>query len=104
LAATLRFRFGCLDVRVLGDAAIASGIVVTTDTTGSLLGHAVFTDVFVHRGGRSQAVTAQETPVLPMNSETLTSVHNCRERRGDVLLADRDEGERHSDFARGVGG
>lgn len=65
--ATLGFRFGRLDVRVFGDAAIATGIVVTTDTAGSLLGRAVFTDVFVHRGGRWQAVNAQETLVVPLN-------------------------------------
>jgi ketosteroid isomerase-like protein len=65
--ATLRFRFGRLDVRVRGDAAIATGIVVTTDTTGTPLERAVFTDVFVHRGGRWQAVSAQETLVVPMN-------------------------------------
>ena len=56
-----------LNVRVLGDAAIATGIVVTTDTTGTTLDRAVFTDVFVHRDGRWQAVNAQETLVVPMN-------------------------------------
>ncbi len=65
--ATMRFRFGRLDVRVYGDAAIATGIVVTTDTTGTPLDRAVFTDVFVRRGGRWQAVSAQETLVVPMN-------------------------------------
>ena len=65
--ANLRFRFGQLDVRVYGDAGIATGVVLTTDTAGTPLERAVFTDVFLYRRGRWQAVNAQETLVVPVN-------------------------------------
>jgi hypothetical protein len=47
-------------VRVYGDTGIANGIVVTTDASGTH--RAVFTDVFVKRNGKWQAVNAQENP------------------------------------------
>lgn len=53
-------RFGSLRVRLYGDAAVANGIVVAADTTGRVLWRNAFTDLFVKRGGRWQAVNAQE--------------------------------------------
>lgn len=47
-------------VRVYGDTGIANGIVVTTDAGATH--RTVFTDVFVKRNGKWQAVNAQETP------------------------------------------
>jgi hypothetical protein len=56
----VRVRFGSLRVRLYGDAAVANGIVVAADTTGRVLWRNAFTDVFVKRSGRWQAVNAQE--------------------------------------------
>ncbi|HEU5467360.1 MAG TPA: DUF4440 domain-containing protein, partial [Gemmatimonadales bacterium] len=55
-------QFDQLQVRVYGSAAVVTGMVISTD----LAGHeakTVFTDVFAKRGGRWQAVNAQENPV-----------------------------------------
>jgi hypothetical protein len=57
-------RFDQLDVRVFGDAAIADGSVITTDRSGDEVGRNVFSDVFLYRSGRWQAVNAQETNVV----------------------------------------
>lgn len=56
----VQVRFGNLRVRLYGDAAVANGIVVATDTMGRVLWRNAFTDVFVKRRGRWQAVNAQE--------------------------------------------
>ncbi|MGE5112306.1 MAG: nuclear transport factor 2 family protein [Acidobacteriaceae bacterium] len=50
-------------VRVYGDTGIANGIVVTTDASGTH--RTVFTDIFVKRNGKWQAVNAQENPEQP---------------------------------------
>jgi Domain of unknown function (DUF4440) len=63
LAANLHARFASLIVRVYGDAAVATGSVVTVDGRGQQKGKNVFTDVFIRRRGRWQAVNAQETAV-----------------------------------------
>lgn len=55
-------RFEDLRVRVFGTAAVATGIVVATGQDGNVRKTA-FTDVFAYRGGRWQAVNAQELPV-----------------------------------------
>lgn len=60
-----RARFETLDVRLYGDAAIANGIVENTDPSGSDRQRTIFTDVFVRRGGRWQAVSACENTVAP---------------------------------------
>ena len=57
-----RQQFDQLQVRVYGSAAVVTGMVISTD----LAGHeerTVFTDVFAKRGGRWQAVNAQENAV-----------------------------------------
>ncbi len=50
--------FQNLTVRVYGDAGIANGIVDTTNASGTH--RTIFTDVFVKRDDRWQAVNAQE--------------------------------------------
>jgi len=52
-----------LQVRVYGDVGIANGLVVATDMGGNVAGKTVFTDVFVYRGGRWQAIHAQGNAV-----------------------------------------
>jgi hypothetical protein len=59
-------RFDNLNVRIYGDVGIANGSVVATDASGKELDRTMFTDVFVHRDGRWQAVNAQENDVRPM--------------------------------------
>ena len=56
-------RFERLDVRLYGETAIATGIVAETDAAGADPRRTVFSDVFVRREGRWQAVNACETPV-----------------------------------------
>ncbi|HZT59962.1 MAG TPA: nuclear transport factor 2 family protein [Pyrinomonadaceae bacterium] len=61
--ANLRQRFENLSVRVYGDVGIANGVVVTSDERGQEVDRSIFTDVFAYRGGRWQAVNAQENRV-----------------------------------------
>lgn len=53
-------QFDKLQVRLYGDVAIVNGSVTATDTGGKELDRSMFTDVFVFRNGRWQAVNAQE--------------------------------------------
>jgi Domain of unknown function (DUF4440) len=55
--------FEGLQVRVYGDVGIVNGLVVTTNNDGHTVHKTVFTDVFVYREGRWQAVNAQENTV-----------------------------------------
>lgn len=57
-----RRRFGELHVRVYGDIAIATGIVIATDANERET-RTIFTDVFTRRQNQWQAVNAQETPI-----------------------------------------
>lgn len=59
-ATTVRFVAG-------GEVAIVTGLVVSRPATGAVR-HSRFTDVFVWRDGRWQAVTGQETHVNPAKS------------------------------------
>ncbi|HKE56968.1 MAG TPA: nuclear transport factor 2 family protein [Pyrinomonadaceae bacterium] len=59
----LKHRFGDLTVRVYGDVGIVNGIVITSDESGKDVNKSIFTDVFVQRDGRWQAVNAQENQV-----------------------------------------
>lgn len=61
--AGLKNRFENLNVRVYGDVGIVNGIVVTGDEHGQDVDRTIFTDVFVYREGRWQAVNAQENRV-----------------------------------------
>ncbi|HZS28465.1 MAG TPA: hypothetical protein VFB76_14645 [Candidatus Angelobacter sp.] len=56
-------RFGKLNVRLYGDTAIVNGSVIAADDSGKELSCSMFTDVFIHRKGRWQAVNAQENAV-----------------------------------------
>lgn len=61
--ANLHHRFEKLMVRVYGNVGIVNGIVVTSDENSKDVDHTIFTDVFVYREGRWQAVNAQENKV-----------------------------------------
>jgi hypothetical protein len=62
-AAGWRARFDKLEVRVYGATAIANGIVETSDSPEAKLRKTIFTDVFVYRDNRWQAVNAQENEI-----------------------------------------
>ena len=55
--------FEGLQVRVYGDVGIVNGLVVTTNKDGNTVDKTVFTNVFVYRAVRWQAVNAQENAV-----------------------------------------
>jgi|SRR5579863_4897644 len=55
--------FEKLDVRVYGDAAIANGIVSIKEGSDTSAHRSIFTDVFVYRAERWQAVNAQENAI-----------------------------------------
>ena len=54
--------FETLEVRLYGDIAIATGIIVRR-TGQARPQRTIFTDVFAHRGAHWRAVSAQETPI-----------------------------------------
>lgn len=56
-------RFTQLRVRLYGNVAIARGVLTARDAHGALGRKTLFTDVFVRRRGRWQAVSAQENHV-----------------------------------------
>jgi hypothetical protein len=56
-------RFDQMQVRVYGDVGIVNGIVLTTDEQSHEAERTIFTDVFVRRNGRWEAVNAQENAV-----------------------------------------
>jgi hypothetical protein len=58
-----RRRFEELRVRVYGNTAIANGIVDATEAGTAQPKRTMFTDVFVLRQGKWQAVNAQELPL-----------------------------------------
>jgi hypothetical protein len=60
----VQIAFTRLEVRLFGDTALVSGALARTDDQGKLLSRNVFTDVFLYRRCRWQAVSAQETEVL----------------------------------------
>jgi hypothetical protein len=59
----LKKPFDSLKVRLYGDVGIANGIVVASDEHGKDVNQTIFTDVFVYRDGRWQAINAQENKV-----------------------------------------
>lgn len=56
--------FEGLKVRIYGEVGIVNGVVVATDKDRNTVDKTVFTDVFVYRDGRWQAVNAQENAVI----------------------------------------
>ena len=60
---TRKTRFDHLQVRIYGDTAIANGMVIASDESGQEIDRSIFTDIFVYRDGRWQAVNAQENKV-----------------------------------------
>jgi len=61
--ANLKNRFDNLTVRLFGDGGIVNGIVVASDEHGKEVNRTIFTDVFVYRDGRWQAINARENRV-----------------------------------------
>jgi len=61
--ANLQNHFDGLKVRLYGDVGIVNGLVVTTNDKGEEVRRTVFTDVFVYRDQRWQAINAQENEV-----------------------------------------
>ena len=61
--ANLQNRFDDLKVRLYGDVGIVNGLVITTTDKGEEVRRTVFTDVFVYRDLRWQAINAQENEV-----------------------------------------
>ena len=61
-------KFDRLNVRLYGDVGIVNGSVIATDENGKELDRTMFTDVFVFRVDRWQAVNAQENQVRPLRS------------------------------------
>jgi hypothetical protein len=55
--------FARLEVRLFGDVGQAYGTVSVSDDSGKVISRSMFTDVFVYRDGRWQAVSAEETAV-----------------------------------------
>ena len=55
--------FEDLQVRIYGDVGIVNVSVVATNKNGNIAAKTVFTDVFVYRDGRWQAINAQENAV-----------------------------------------
>lgn len=56
-------RFDRVEVRLYGDTGIVNGLVIAADEQGKETHRTAFTDVFVFRDGRWQAVNAQEDEV-----------------------------------------
>jgi hypothetical protein len=54
-----------LTVRVYGITGIVNGVVVTSNAEGTIVQRMRFTNVFVYRNNRWQAVNAQEEPITP---------------------------------------
>ena len=55
--------FEDLRIRIYDDVGIVDGLVVTTDKHGNAVNKTLFTDIFVRRKGRWEAVNAQENAV-----------------------------------------
>jgi len=58
-------RFGKLNLRLYGDVGIVNGSVIASDLNGKEIDRTMFTDVFVCRDGRWQAVNGQENGIRP---------------------------------------
>lgn len=51
-----------VSARVAGSMGFVRGMSVSRDETGTVVGRALFTDIFLRRGGRWVVIAAQETP------------------------------------------
>jgi hypothetical protein len=60
--------FEDLRVRMFKDVAVVNGIVVASSQNGKIR-KTLFTDVFVYRNGKWQAVNAQETPLADSSEQ-----------------------------------
>jgi hypothetical protein len=66
--ANLQNHFDGLKVRLYGNVGIVNGLVVTTNDKGEEVRRTVFTDVFVYRDQRWQAINAQENEVRKLET------------------------------------
>jgi Domain of unknown function (DUF4440) len=66
--ANLQNHFDGLKVRLYGDVGIVNGLVVTTNDKGEEVRRTVFTDVFVYRDQRWQAINSQENEVRKLET------------------------------------
>jgi hypothetical protein len=62
-------KFDKLNLRLYCDVGIVNGSVIATDENGKELDRTMFTDVFVFRGDRWQAVNAQENQVRTLGKQ-----------------------------------
>jgi len=69
-----------LTVTLYGATALARGVVTSIDSKGHLISKLLFTDVFVRRNGRWQAVSAQENAVASDASATPAGVRSSDKR------------------------
>jgi len=65
----LKRRFGSLNVRRYGEVGIVNGIVIASNQQGEDVKRTIFTDVFVYRDARWQAINAQENIVEKLNAQ-----------------------------------
>lgn len=56
-------RIDDMHVTIYGATALARGMVVTTNSEGKMVAKSLFTDIFVRRGGKWRAISAQENEV-----------------------------------------
>jgi hypothetical protein len=61
--ASQKLRFEKLTIRLYGQVGIVNGIVAAGDRSATALERTAFTDVFVYREGRWQAVNGQENRI-----------------------------------------
>jgi hypothetical protein len=57
-------RFDRMQVRLYGDVGIVNGVVIASDEQGKEIDRIIFTDIFVYRNGRWQAVNGQENGIV----------------------------------------
>jgi ketosteroid isomerase-like protein len=65
-----------MQVHLYGDTAFLRGVNQVTDASGRVLARVRFTDIFVYRDGRWQAVAGQETLVKPLSSAVRSGTRN----------------------------
>ncbi|HVI99166.1 MAG TPA: nuclear transport factor 2 family protein [Sphingomonas sp.] len=65
-----RLALSDLEVAIHGAVGTVRGVNTQTAADGTLAGRVRFTDLFVHRDGRWQAIAAQETVIAPDRPES----------------------------------
>lgn len=70
-------RIDDMTVTVYGNTAIARGLVIRSGVDGQVISKLLFTDVFVQRNGKWQAVSAQENAVTTPQGATIKPVEGA---------------------------